>query len=145
MKALSQFKTVWGACLGSLILVFCLIPLFAACCETGQSPSRQRAGGACEYKKYKGEAEIVSIAPKSDAPGEYEIQFSFHPQETIREKFARAEGRTWPLVQKDFSYPKEDFLVQYGIKVGKRFPCYLKAITKGTCSPVLFEFPTIDR
>lgn len=142
MKILSQFSSLWGTGLNVLILIFCLISLLA--CNAADPPStRPRAGGACEYKKYKGEAEIVSVIRRPDAPQEYEIKFSFHPQEIIREEFARPEGKTWTLVPKDSSRPKKDFLTQYDIKKGKRLPCYMKAITQGTCTPVLFEFPTI--
>ncbi len=142
MKILRQFSSLWGAGLNVPILIICLIPLFA-CNAADPTSTRPRVGGACEYKKYKGEAEIVSVIKKPDALQEYEIKFVFHPQEIIREEFARPEGKTWTLVRKDSSYPKNDFLTQYDIKKGKRFPCYLKAITRGTCTPVLFEFPTI--
>ena len=96
------------------------------------------------YKQYSGEAEIVSVTPRQGAPTEYEIRFSFRPHETIQEEFAQDEGKQWLIVQKDFSYPNENFLTQYGIQTGKRLPCYMKVITKGTCTPVLFDFPTIS-
>ncbi len=41
------------------------------------------------------------------------------------------------------SYPGPQFLEKYGIGVGKVFDCYLKVIIKGTCTPMLFEFPSI--
>lgn len=142
MKILRQFSSLWGAGLNVPILIICLIPLFA-CNAADPTSTRPLVGGACEYKKYKGEAEIVSVIKRPGALQEYEIKFAFHPQEIIREEFARPEGKTWTLVRKDSSYPKKDFLTQYDIKKGKRLPCYLKAITRGTCTPVLFEFPTI--
>lgn len=103
----------------------------------------QRVGGPCTYKQYKGRAEIISVIPRDGFPGEYEIRFSFRSQKNVQEEFARIEGRQWVLVHKDSSYPKESFLAQYGIKTGKRLPCYMKVITQGTCTPVLFDFPTI--
>jgi hypothetical protein len=142
LKNLSNFTSLCVFLLSrlSMALIF-LVSLYS---YLSASSSSQRVGGACIYKQSKGDAEIVSITRRSVASGEYEIMFSFHPQESIKEEFARVEGKQWLIVQKDSSYLKEDFLTQYGIKTGKRLPCYLKVITKGTCTPVLFDFPTIS-
>lgn len=144
MKNLSGFASLGGIGLASVIMVLIFLVLFFSCDLAAVSSSKQRVGGACIYRQYKGEAEIISVTQRQGIPGEYEIKFSFHPQETIQEEFARVEGRQWLIVQKDSSSPKDDFLTQYGIKTGKRLPCYLKVITKGTCTPVLFDFPTIS-
>jgi len=144
MKSLKQLTSHWGIYLNVATLILCLTPLFA-CNAADAPPARLRVGGACEYKTYKGQAEIVSIAKRAEVSDEYEIKFSFHPQEPVREEFARPEGKTWTLVLKDSSFPKKDFLIKYDIKNGKRIPCYLKAITRGTCTPVLFDFPTIPQ
>jgi len=45
---------------------------------------------------------------------------------------------------KNSGYPGPKFLEKYGIEAGKSFECHLKVIVKGTCTPILFEFPTID-
>jgi hypothetical protein len=144
MKSLSEFASLSGVCLANLSMSLIFLVSLTSCDLAASSSSQPRVGGACIYKQYKGDAEIVSVTQRQGVPGEYEIKFSFHPQETIQEEFARVEGRQWLLVQKDSSYPKDDFLIQYGIKAGKSLPCYLKVITKGTCTPVLFEFPTIN-
>jgi len=120
-----------------------LMAFLPVCCLAASSPSPQRVGGPCTYKQYSGKAEIISVTSRENFPGEYEIKFSFHPKKSVKEEFARVEGRQWSLVQKDSSYPDEKFLAQYGIKTGKRLPCLMKVITKGTCTPVLFDFPTI--
>ena len=116
-----------------------------SCGVKGQSGSRPPAGGECEYKKYRGKAEIVSITKRTDAPEGYEIRFSFHAEEPVQGGFARVEGKEYLLLLSNSSYPGADFLGTYGVAVGKRFDCYLKVITKGTCTPILFEFPTLDR
>jgi len=123
-----------------LILPLMLLLILSAC---GMASSSQRVGGPCAYKQYQGDAEIVSVTPAKGMTGEYEIRFSFHPQEKIQEEFARVEGKQWVLVRNDSSFPKKDFLQQYDIKKGNRFPCYMKVIIRGTCTPVLFDFPTI--
>ncbi|HNZ65411.1 MAG TPA: hypothetical protein PKJ10_06200 [Smithella sp.] len=124
----------------NLILPVMLLFFLSAC---GMASSSQRIGGPCTYKQYQGEAEIVSVKLRQQTTGEYEIRFAFHPQKKIQEVFARVEGKQWLLVQEDSSFPKKDFLQQYDIKTGKRFPCYMNVITRGTCTPVLFDFPSI--
>jgi hypothetical protein len=144
MKDFSGFASLSGVYLANLSMSLIFLVSLTSCDLAASSSSQPRVGGTCIYKQYKGDAEIVSVTQRQGVPGEYEIKFSFHPQETIQEEFARVEGRQWLIVQQDSSYPKEDFLTQYGIKVGKCLPCYLKVITKGTCTPVLFDFPTIS-
>ena len=140
MKHRIYFKALtFTGCL-YLILPLMLLLILSAC---GMASSSQRVGGPCAYKQYQGDAEIVSVTPAKGMTGEYEIRFSFHPQEKIQEEFARVEGKQWVLVRNDSSFPKKDFLQQYDIKKGNRFPCYMKVIIRGTCTPVLFDFPTI--
>ena len=140
MKHRIYFKALtFTGCL-NLILPLMLLLILSAC---GMASSSQRVGGPCAYKQYQGDAEIVSVTPAKGMTGEYEIRFSFHPQEKIQEEFARVEGKQWVLVRNDSSFPKKDFLQQYDIKKGNRFPCYMKVIIRGTCTPVLFDFPTI--
>lgn len=87
----------------------------------------------------------MSVKPKADLPGAFEVMFAFHPQEVIQEEFAKTKDRQWPMVLNDLSDPRENLLKQHGIKPGKRIPCIMKVIIKGTCTPVLFDFPTIDQ
>jgi len=140
MKHRMYFKALtFTGCL-NLILSLMLLLILSAC---GMASSSQRVGGPCAYKPYQGDAEIISVTPVKGKAEEYEIRFSFHPREKIQEEFARVEGKQWLLVREDFSFPKKDFLQQYGIRKGNRFPCVMKVITRGTCTPVLFDFPTI--
>jgi hypothetical protein len=110
-----------------------------------QSLSAGLVGGPCEYKQYTGKAEILSVTERPGSPGEYEVKFSFHTVENIGEGFASVEGRQWLLMKPDNMYPKRDFLDKYDIEVGKRLDCSMKVIIRGTCTPILFDFPDIDR
>ncbi len=108
-------------------------------------------GGPCEYKRYKGQATIVSIRPKESPenygrPAEegYEVKFSFSPEEEITAAYGKVTGREYTMMLKNSSYPGPRFLERYDIKTGKSFDCYLQVIIRGTCTPVLFDFPTID-
>ena len=108
-------------------------------------------GGPCEYKKYKGQARIVSIR-KMELPDNYggpsyenyEVKFSFHTDEIVKERHGQVEGKQYLLLLNNSFYPGPEFLKKYGIEKDKHFDCYLKVIIRGTCTPVLFDFPTID-
>ena len=102
--------------------------------------------GRCEYKEYPGYAKITSIT-KINIPGEpnerYEVKFMFYPYQEVEEGHAQVEGKEFLLLLTNSSYPGPKFLKKYGIKVGKVFDCYLKVIVRGTCTPIIFEFPSI--
>lgn len=104
-------------------------------------------GGQCEYSQYKGTAKITSITKVSGSAADrgerYEVKFSFVADREIREPFAQTKGKEFVLTLTNSSMPGAVFLGKYGIEAGKEFDAYLKAITKGTCTPVLFEFPGI--
>lgn len=126
---------VFAGCMAVMVVFGAVSPTFA----------QTRVGGPCEYKKYKGKAEIVSITQRPDASGEYEVKFSFHPEEQIQEAFAKVDGKKWSLLPDGSPHLDADFLRKYGVEAGKSFDCYMDVITKGTCTPVRFEFPTIDQ
>lgn len=144
MKDLSGFSSLWEIGLAALGMALIFIVPLSSCSETVASSQPPRVGGPCAYKTYKGEARILSIKPMQSESGAYDIQFSFHPESPIREDFARTESRQWSLTRKDFSHPTNDFISQHDIKTGKRYPCMMKVITRGACTPVIFEFPTLE-
>lgn len=117
---------------------------FFCCTALASSAAPPRIGGPCAYKPYPGEAEIVSVKSNPDGLGTFEIKFLFHPHDVIEGKFAGVKDRRGSLRFSDSSYPHEDFVRRYGIQTGKRFPCIMNVITKGTCTPILFDFPTLN-
>lgn len=140
------------------VLFFCAILTITYCSgvikamdlET-RKPAQKVVGGPCEYKQYKGKATIVSVRQKKlpdycERPSyeTYDVKFCFTPEEKGGETNAKVEEREYVLMLTNSSYPGLQFLQKYGIEVGKSFDCYLKVITKGTCTPIIFDFPTID-
>ncbi len=115
-------------------------------------PHREHVvGGPCDYREYKGQAKIVSVKKRiiktqtdPSQKDRYEVRFLFHTDQVIQEPYVGVEGKGYLLLKKDASYPGASFLCEYGIEVGKVFPCSMKVITKGTCTPIIFEFPTMD-
>lgn len=129
------------------VKIFELLTIFLTCACSADAPRETLAGGPCEYKQYKGRAKIESITQKSKthnyAHEVYEVKFSFTSNQEITGKFARTEGKEFVLLLKNSAYPGPKFLEKYDIRVGKVFECIMEVITKGTCTPILFEFPTI--
>lgn len=139
----------WAHTLLLTVLVFFLCGV--SCMATEKRPERRVVGGPCEYKAYPGKATIVSVQ-KPEGPSQtgpsgsdaYEVRFSFTSQEAIEEDWVQLEGKEHLLLLTNSSFPGPRFLEKYGIEPGKSFECNLKVITKGTCTPLLFDFPAID-
>ncbi len=132
-------------------LTFQVLIVFFICvcstCAEDRVKGERLVGGQCEYKQYKGYAKIISITKKSDFDSysheRYEVKFLFIPEQEIKEKYVQTEGKEFLLLLSNSSYPGQKFLEKYGIEIGKVFDCYIKVIIKGTCTPILFEFPSI--
>lgn len=118
---------------------------------------RLRAGGPCEYHDYAGTATIVRVEQTETSRRQaknvggagyegYEVWFRFEPASEIGEEWARpAAGKEHRLSLMNSWYPGPRYLQKYGIKPGLKCSCVLKAITKGTCTPIIFDFPEIKR
>jgi hypothetical protein len=123
-----------------LVVFVCVFPIDV----DGESVGEPLMGGPCEYKKYEGVAKIISINQRSYPNSDlYEVKFLFYPAQEIKEPFAQMEGRELLLLTRRGSYPGATFLEENGIEVGRVFDCILNVIVKGTCTPVIFEFPSI--
>ena len=105
------------------------------------------AGGQCEYRSYKGQAKITSIISKGKQRNFtheiYEVKFLFIADQEVKEKYISTKEKEFVLLLNNSNYPGPQFLEKYDIQVGNVFQCYMKVIVRGTCTPVVFEFPTI--
>ena len=134
----------------SVVVLGCL----ECCCAMdlqAKGPEPRRSGGPCEYKVYEGTARITSIRKKEMPQGypgpsheSYEVRFSFQSNKRIQEPYAQVEAVEHTLKLTNSWYPGPEFLARYGIEEGGSFECRLRVITKGTCTPLLFDFPEID-
>jgi hypothetical protein len=111
-----------------------------------------KVGGPCEYKDYKGKAEIVSVqkidsssaSTRINQPKElYKVAYSFYPENRIQENFVHVESKYFDLLLPDSSYPDSIFIQRNDIYPGKKLDCVLQVITKGACTPMIFTFPTL--
>jgi hypothetical protein len=97
-------------------------------------------GGTCEYRSYPGNAEIVSVAPRQG--DRYDVKFRFVPDGTVEGPLGKsALERTFSLLPDRETPPDRAFIERFDIRPGKRLPCTLHVITRGTCTPILFDFP----
>ncbi|MBW2630248.1 MAG: hypothetical protein JRC90_00545 [Deltaproteobacteria bacterium] len=121
--------------------------------DRGEEMRTQRVvGGPCEYKSYRGIATITSVRETKENQESrgglpcqsYVVRFSFSSDEKIEESYGNVGGKKYTLKLTSSWNPGAKFLKKYGIEAGRNFECYLKVITRGTCTPVLFDFPTID-
>lgn len=134
---------------GVALIILSAVCLFLPACA-GAEPDHQgrRVGGPCQYKSYPGRATILSMtsrpADDSDRVRRFDVKFSFTPAEKIEESFAGVEGRSFLLYGNNFSYPDEEFLTRHNIHAGRVLDGTLLVIISGTCTPLLFDFPTLS-
>jgi hypothetical protein len=136
-------------------LVFLMIIFIGAalpgigCSMTGSETTRgPLVGGPCEYRSYPGQAEIVSVAPMeapaAPAGGRFDVKFRFISDGPVEEPLGKsAIERTFSLLPDRESPPDGAFMERFDIRPGKRYSCTLKVITRGTCTPILFDFPSL--
>jgi hypothetical protein len=131
-----------------LAVCFCLGPSLALAASPG------RVGGPCRYDSFPGTATFLSVAPwqpgspAAGVPTPYPplaVTFQFVPQEPVTgEPLYKPDAvHTFTLVNSMPPGPR--FAAKYGLKAGAAVPCQLRIIREGTCTPVLYEFPGIDR
>jgi hypothetical protein len=135
-------------------LLLLIIPFLFTMIETSSSRSEEeekeapRAGGPCEYHRYEGRAEITSLQktvdPYKKAKECWEAKFRFIPDQEVKESFAQVAGKEFLLEISQSSYLSPEFIKLHDVQIGRTLHGYLLAITRGTCTPVLFEFPVFS-
>ncbi len=106
-------------------------------------------GGQCEYDKFKGKCEIISVLNEND------IKFSFTPDSPLDLKNVGWVKDPEEITDKEYEeyagyiglkclnnkYPiTNDDLNKCGIKENAVFNCEIALETKGTCTPTVFTF-----
>lgn len=108
-------------------------------------------GGSCNYTEILGVAVITSIQEPDS--GSYncmngvKVLFDFTPGDpTAPQRYRFSE---WPDTGQSLTVgaganPAIEWVTSKNITAGNRYRCFRREITTGTCTPVLFEFKTID-
>ncbi len=132
------------------MLVAGLLGLLLAACSRpapggGEAPPPEptMVGGPCSYRDYPGRARVTSVspAPRRDQQGLYQVRFTFRPDRPLDEKWGRLQGREFLMTLKGGRLPDRDFLRRHGIEPEAEIRCTLSLITKGTCTPWIFQWP----
>ena len=131
----------------AIIYTVVLLPGIGCSMTGSETTGGPLVGGPCEYKSYPGQAEIVSVAPvdaAAAAAGErYDVKFRFIPEGPVEEPLGKtALQRTFSLLPDREMPPGRAFMEKFDIRPGKRLGYTLKVITRGTCTPILFDFPS---
>lgn len=125
--------------------------------ETASTP--MIVGGPCSYEKFRGTGRIISIQQTGESKQQavysgyegFEIKFKFMPAEPLN-----IENVTWvnniqDILDREYLllltnswYPGQKYLEKYSITENATFGGELLLITKGTCSPIIFRFDTIN-
>ncbi|NWH03821.1 hypothetical protein [Desulfobacter latus] len=107
-------------------------------------------GGPCEYAAYKGKAKIISVKeidrPQNYGGGShkrYAVKFVFSTQEKLTPPHFRVTQRVFDMKLANGWHLGPEFLDKYGIRENVIFDCIVKTVTKGPCTPVVFDFPKI--
>ena len=105
-------------------------------------------GGFCAYNQFKGQARIESVSlklvPGSHVQGLCEIYFIFQSDDEIPVPWQHVTEKPQLLTMKNGSYPSVDFVNRYNIKPGDKYDCVLNIISKGACTPIIFDIPDLN-
>lgn len=111
-------------------------------------------GGPCTYDAFPGQATIVSVvpwqpdSPMAGIPTPYPplaVTYTFAPDAPIVGEPLYKPGLVHAFTLLNGMPPGSRFVEKYGIAPGKVFPCELRIIRQGTCTPALYVFPGIDQ
>lgn len=127
------------------------LPALAA---PADAASLERVGGPCRYESYPGTATFMDVkawqpeSPTAGVPTPYApltVTFQFVPNQPITDVPLYRPGAVHTFTLINSMPPGPRFADKYGIKACATVPCELRVIREGTCTPVVFEFPGIDR
>jgi len=150
-------RSILAAVSALLLIIFFFCSCLRSQTLSPNDPNLTKLGGECIYKTYDGFAHITSIqqtakskqqAKLIDGPGYegYEVYFVISLSEPISESWARevvAKEQLFTLINAWF--PGERYLEKYGLEIGENLPIQINVIQKGTCTPLILDFKTVDR
>ncbi|MEW5735680.1 MAG: hypothetical protein AB1921_12550 [Thermodesulfobacteriota bacterium] len=128
---------------GLLVLACCMI--LAGCAQRSVY-----VGGPCEYADVAGKAVITAVgAPDPDeancADKPRVVLFDFTPDDKrARNRFPNWGETGQRLTVAGGKNPPLEWLKANGVRLGAELICIRREILKGTCTPVIYDFPALD-
>ena len=74
----------------------------------------------------------------------FDVRFIFHPDRKVTQSFAAPGDRQFLFLLNLTRQPDEKDVQAYGLTPGARVKGVMQVIVKGTCTPVLFDFPALE-
>ena len=112
----------------------------------------EQVGGPCTYVDFPGTCTITFVGPpEADASNcsnnPVQVRFDFIPADPgAREdyRFPNMADERQLLTVAGGANPPRAWVEAEGLTEGTRHACVRREITRGTCTPVLFEFTEVD-
>ncbi len=102
----------------------------------------KKVGSSCEYADIPGSAELVKVYDKSHS---VEVYLNFTPDDSVSYRFPdMPDTNVMAYVCQGHKPRNPEWIKEQGLTVGSFHPCRRREITKGTCTPVLFELTDVD-
>ncbi len=130
-------------------MAFCYIIILLIYAGSACNNKKDIVGGRCEYKEIKGTAAITSIvkADSGDNNSQVTVFFDFVPDDpdaVNNYRFHNVPDKDQELRVGGGVNPAKSYMDLKGITAGSSYKCKRMEITKGTCTPVIFDFYEID-
>ena len=129
-----------------LVLLLLVLTLFPSGCTDPVT-----CGGPCFYINISGTATIRSVTPdietRDACPNTVTIIYDFAPDDPSDVDDYRIPE--WPDTGRVFTLPNgwnlpDDWAEKEGMTPGSEHICIRREITRGACTPVIFEFPDLN-
>ena len=129
----------------SLLMLWLLVSTVLAGCAT-------RVGGSCKYADIPGTCTVESVTPtgagtSSCSNDPVEVRFDFSPLDSGAQadyRYPAQSDTDRSLTIAGGALPPRPWIESEGLTEGSQHPCVRREITRGTCTPVIFEFTEID-
>jgi hypothetical protein len=134
--------------------ILCALTVWITPCPALAGSPVGLVGGPCRYDTFTGKATIVSIAPRQNRKAGEDPTTPYAPLTVIYTFTPDAPIANEPLYKPDVRHtltlvngmpPGPRFVAKYGLAPGQVVACELRIIRQGTCTPVIYDFPGIDR
>ena len=114
---------------------------------TGPQQKKTTVGGPCDYKNINGTAHIIAIEPATRGPNNCKnpvsVVFNFMPLDGAANQ-ANISYTNQRLTLGEGQNPPRAWVDSQGIKVGSRLRCVRQEIETGTCTPIIYSFPSLN-